>query len=75
MQTLSYTLGKWRAYARVEEVEKGKLMAVISVTDSNGNPKSVSQHTVVFDHEIGKDTERETEILVHRLLNEKYGVV
>ncbi|WP_148415441.1 hypothetical protein [Noviherbaspirillum massiliense] len=71
MQTTSYTLGDWHADARIEEMEEGRLMAVISV--SNGCPKSASRHTVVFDHAGGTDTVKETENLVHRLLQERYG--
>jgi hypothetical protein len=74
MQTLNYTIGNWRAEARVEEVETGKLMAVISVNDQQGSVMGKSKHTVVFDHEEGKDHGEETQVLVHRLLRNRYGI-
>lgn len=74
MQTLSYTVGNWRAEAQLEELETGKLMAVISVTDEKGNASAGSKHTVVFDHQQGKDKGEETEFLVRMLLREKYGI-
>lgn len=74
MQTLSYTVGQWRAEAQVEELETGKLMAVISVTDDKGTASADSKHTVVFEHQAGMDTGRETEVLVRRLLRERYGI-
>ncbi|KIF81487.1 hypothetical protein [Noviherbaspirillum autotrophicum] len=74
MQTLSYTVGQWRAEAQIEELETGKLMAVISVTDDKGTASADSKHTVVFEHQAGMDTGRETEVLVRRLLRERYGI-
>lgn len=73
MQTLNYTVGNWHAQAQLEELETGKLMAIISVADGNGSPAGRSQHTVVFDHEQGMDAREETETLVRRLLREHYG--
>lgn len=74
MQTLSYTVGNWRAEAQLEELDTGKLMAVISVTDEHGTLRSRSKHTVVFDHQDGMDKDKETESLVRRLLRERYGI-
>ncbi|KRB66350.1 hypothetical protein [Noviherbaspirillum sp. Root189] len=74
MQTLNYTVGPWHAEALLEEVEPGKLMAVISVTDDKGTALHDSKHTVVFDHEQGQDKAKETEQLVKHLLQERYGV-
>lgn len=74
MQTLSYIVGQWRAEAHIEELETGKLMAVISVTDDKGTASGDSKHTVVFEHQAGMDTGRETEVLVQRLLRERYGI-
>ncbi len=74
MQTLSYTVGQWRAEAQIEELETGKLMAVISVTDDKGTASADSKHTVVFEHQAGMDTGRETEVLVRHLLRERYGI-
>lgn len=73
MQTLSYTVGNWRAEAKLEELETGNLMAVISVTDQRGTAHGGSRHTVVFEHQQGMDTSQETESLVRKLLREKYG--
>lgn len=76
MQTLSYTVGQWRAEAHLEVLETGKLMAVISVSDNKGTgaARTDSKHTVVFEHEDGMDTGKETEVLVRRLLRERYGI-
>ncbi|HJV51251.1 MAG TPA: hypothetical protein VJ652_07325 [Noviherbaspirillum sp.] len=49
-------------------------MAVISVTDGKGSARGDSRHTVVFEHQAGMDMGRETEVLVRRLLRERYGV-
>jgi hypothetical protein len=74
MQTLNYKVGKWHAEALLEELEMGKLMAIISVTGEKGNAWASSKHTVVFDHQQGVDKSDETEILVRRLLIDRYGV-
>lgn len=74
MQSLSYNVGKWHAEALLEELETGKLMAVISVTDEKGTASAGSQHTVVFELEEGEDKKVGTEMLVRRLLEERYGV-
>lgn len=74
MQSLSYHVGKWRAEALLEEFAAGQLMAVISVMDDKGSLAGRSRHTVVFDHEAGKDKREEIESLVQRLLRERYGV-
>jgi hypothetical protein len=74
MQTLNCKVGHWRAEARVQEIEVGKLMAVISVTDDSGTVKGGSKHTVVFEHEAGSDQLEETRELVQRILQARYGV-
>lgn len=71
MQTLHYTVGPWRAQAQLEEMETGKLMAVIDVT-GEGGAASGSRHTVVFEREAGIDKKKQTENLVRRLLEEHY---
>jgi hypothetical protein len=74
-QTLNCKVGNWRAQARVQEVEAGKLMAVISVTDESGRIAADSKHTVVFDHTAGMNTLEETEELVQKLLYARYGII
>ncbi len=74
MQTLNYKVGKWHAEALLEELEMGKLMAIISVTGEKGNAEACSKHTVVFDHQQGADKNDETEILVRRILIDRYGI-
>ncbi len=74
MQSFSYTLGNWRAEAQLEELGTGKLMAVISVTDEKGDTATESKYTVVFDHQQDRDKVKETEMLVRKLLEEKYGM-
>lgn len=74
MRTLNYMIGNWRAEARIEEVEIGKLMAIISVKDDKGSLGCNSRHTVVFEHEQGMDTGEETKKLVHRLIKQRYGI-
>jgi hypothetical protein len=73
MQTLMYTFGNWHAEAQLEELETGKLMAVISVTDGTGVETHDSKHTIVFEHQQGKDKGKETEALIRRLLRKRYG--
>ncbi|MGH8809193.1 MAG: hypothetical protein ACREX0_15070 [Noviherbaspirillum sp.] len=73
MQTLTYTIGNWHAEAQLEELETGKLMAVILLSDETGVVRHESKHTIVFDHKQGKDKEKETEILIRRLLRKRYG--
>ena len=74
MQSMSYSVGNWRAEALLEELDTGKLMAVISLIDEKGGTATRSRHTVVFEHEEGQDKHKETEVLVRRLLRESYGV-
>lgn len=73
MQTLSYDIGSWHAEAMLQQLDPGKLMAVISVTHGNGI-QGASRHTVVFEHCEGQDTAIETEALVRRLLHNRYGL-
>lgn len=73
MQTLKYTVGPWHAQAQLEELETGKLMAIISVSDDEADATHESRHTIVFEHQPGQDTKAETEQLVRRLLREHYG--
>jgi uncharacterized protein YndB with AHSA1/START domain len=73
MQTLNCTLGHWTANAQVEEVESGKLLAIISVTNDHGDPSGESKHTVVFEHTAGSDRIEETRSLVQRLLQARYS--
>ena len=74
MQTLSFIIGNWRAEAQLEELEPGKLMAVISVTDHRDGVCGGSKHTIVFEHNHGEDKRKETEALVRQLLCERYGL-
>ena len=74
MQTMNYRIGSWRAEARVEEVNPGKLMAVISMDNDQDNASCCSRHTVVFENEEGKDHREQTKMLVHRLLHQRYGL-
>jgi hypothetical protein len=73
MQTLNCTVGHWRAKAQIQEVESGKLMAVIRVTDERGTIPGESRHTVVFEHKDGNDTLEETRSMVQHLLHARYG--
>jgi hypothetical protein len=73
MQTLNYNVGKWHAEAMLEELETGKLMAVISLTDDKGTESAGSRHTIVFELEEGRDKREGTEILVRRLIHDRYG--
>jgi hypothetical protein len=73
MRTLSYTVGNWHAEASLLEVDTGKLMAVIRLSDERDADLHASTHTIVFDHQKGKDEEKETEILIRRLLRKRYG--
>jgi hypothetical protein len=74
MDTLSCVVGHWRAEARIQEVEAGKLMAVIRVTDETGSMSGCSRHTAVFDHLDGQDRRLETQAMVQRILHERYGI-
>jgi hypothetical protein len=74
MDTLSCVVGHWRAEARIQEVEAGKLMAVIRVTDGTGSMAGYSRHTAVFDHLDGQDRRLETEAVVQRILHARYGI-
>lgn len=73
-QTLNCRVGNWRAEAQVQEIETGKLMAVISVRDESGRMAADSKHTVVFEHQAGCDSLEETKSLVQRLLHARYGI-
>jgi hypothetical protein len=74
MQSMIYSVGNWRAEALLEELETGKLMAVISLMDEKGSTSTSSRHTVVFEHEEGQDKRKETEAVVRRLLQQRYGL-
>jgi hypothetical protein len=72
MQTLHYTVGPWRAQAQLEELETGKLMAVIDVIGESADVSSGSRHTVVFERDTGMDKAQQTENLVKQLLQDRY---
>lgn len=72
MQTLHYTVGPWRAEAQLQELEPGKLMAVIAVTGSTDSTTGDSRHTVVFEQDVRIGKEQQTENLVRRLLQDRY---
>lgn len=74
MQTHRFTVGKWRAEARMQELETGNLMAVVSVTDEKGTAATGSRHTLVFQHQCGKDRDEEIEALVRRLIRDHYRI-
>jgi hypothetical protein len=74
MDTLNCMVGHWRAEARIQEVEAGKLMAVIRVTDGTGSMSGCSRHTAVFDHLEGQDQRLETQAVVQHILQERYGI-
>lgn len=74
MQSMIYSVGNWRAEALLEELETGKLMAVISLMDEKGSTSTSSRHTVVFEHDEGQDKRKETEAVVRRLLQQRYGL-
>lgn len=73
MQQLKYALGHWQADALLEELEPGKLMAIISVTAGKDASQPDSRHTIVFEHQQDQDKLKETEMLVRRLLRERYS--
>jgi hypothetical protein len=74
MDTLSCVVGHWRAEARIQQVETGKLLAMICVSDATDGATENSRHTAVFDHHEGNDTRVETEAVVQRILHDRYGV-
>lgn len=74
MNTVNYVVGHWCAEARIEEVDAGKLMAMISVSDARGDPAGNSRHTAVFDHQAGGDAGKETEAVLQRILHDRYGI-
>jgi hypothetical protein len=74
MQMLDCKVGNWTAHAQVQEVDAGKLMAVISVTDESGKVAADSRPTVVIEHMEGMDSLEETEELVQKLLQARYGM-
>lgn len=74
MHILDCNIGRWQAKATVQDVDNGKLLAIISTTDRDGDQACASRHTVVFDHQEGRDRLEETRALVQRLLSERYGV-
>lgn len=73
MKCLSYTIGGWHAEAQLEQIDPGKLMAIIMLTSTKGGT-GTSRHTIVFDHADGSDSSAETEAVVRRLLRARYDV-
>ena len=69
MQAISCNFGQWRASADIHEVDDDKLMAVISVTEDDSPENLMSKHTVVFDHEEGRDMLEETKDVMEQLFS------
>jgi len=74
MQTFCCRYGDWHAEVRVEEVQPGRLMAVIVVAAGNRNGTPASLHTVVFEHAGDADPVAETERVMQSLLLARYGM-
>lgn len=72
MQYFDYQMGPWRARASVRQVDSGKLLATIRISELEDEDRIVSQHTVVFDHDAGKDTAEETKLVMQDLLSAHY---
>lgn len=72
MQHFDYQIGPWRARASVRQVDDGKLLATIRISESEDEDNIVSQHTVVFEHDEGKDTAEETKLIMQDLLSAHY---
>lgn len=71
-QQFNYQIGPWRARASVRSVDNGKLLATIRISDREDDDSIVSQHTVVFEHNEGKDAAEETRLVMHDLLSAHY---
>lgn len=68
MQAISCNFGQLKARADIHELDNDKLMAVISVTGDDSTESPMAKHTVVFDHEEGRDMLEETKDVMQRLL-------
>lgn len=73
MHILSCQVGLWKACATVENIAHDTLMAIIQVSDRDDTEKINSRHTVVFNRLDGADIVAETQAMMHRLLNPRYG--
>jgi hypothetical protein len=71
-QQFNYQIGLWKARANVCAVDDGKLLATIRVSENEDEDSIVSQHTVVFEHNEGKDAAEETKLIMHDLLSAHY---
>lgn len=72
MQHFDYEIGAWRARASIQQVNESKLMAIICVMDHGGDQGIASQHTIVFDHDEGRDAVEETRLVLQNLLGARY---
>ncbi len=73
MQFLECNIGTWKAQARIQEIDSGKIMAVISTRDRSNANAIQSRHTLVFDHQPGSDQVEETKIQLQKILQNRYG--
>ncbi len=73
MQYLECNIGTWKAQARIQEADGGKIMAVISTRDQSSANAGESVHTLVFDHEPGSDRLEETKMQLKKILQDRYG--
>ncbi len=73
MQYFECTIGSWIARAKIQLIDNGKIMAVISTTNRHNSKAPESRHTVVFDHQPGLDSTDETRTLVEKILQQRYG--
>lgn len=72
MQYFDYQVGPWRASASVRQVDNGKFLATIRISENGAEDHTVSQHTIVFEHDEGKDTAQETRLIMQGLLSTHY---
>lgn len=73
MQLVKCSIGNWEAEARIQEVDNGKTLAIISAHDQHSHHLAESKHTVVFEHQPGYDRMEETKNLMQKIFLSRYG--
>lgn len=69
MQTVKHNVGIWKAEAKVQKINGGKLLAMISAIAAHDDYPIESKHIAVFDHVKGHDEEEETRQVMERILS------
>jgi hypothetical protein len=68
MQTIKYTSGIWDIEAKIQDIGDNNRLAIVSAIAGEGEMKTESKHTIVFEHISGCDEVDEAKVLASQVI-------